>query len=141
MKEELIYADLTYKIIGFSMKIHNTLGNGFLEKVYENSLMILLRREGIKAEQQVPIKVWFENEVVGDYIADIFIEGKIILELKVADKITEIHKAQTLNYLKATGLELALILNFGSKSLENFRLINKFNQQDTSKIDTSWINS
>lgn len=139
MKEELLYSDLTYQIIGFSMKVHNTLGNGFLEKVYENSLMILLRRAGIKAEQQVPIKVWFEGEIVGDYIADILVEDKIILELKVADKITDVYKAQTLNYLKATKLDLALILNFGGKSLEHFRLINKFKENNQTKIDTSWM--
>lgn len=121
------------------MKVHNTLGNGFLEKVYENSLMILLRRAGIKAEQQVPIKVWFEGEIVGDYIADILVEDKIILELKVADKITDVYKAQTLNYLKATKLDLALILNFGGKSLEHFRLINKFKENNQTKIDTSWM--
>lgn len=139
MKEELLCSDLTYQIIGFSMKVHNTLGNGFLEKVYENSLIILLRRAGIKAEQQVPIKVWFEGEIVGDYIADILVEDKIILELKVADKITDVYKAQTLNYLKATKLDLALILNFGGKSLEHFRLINKFKENNQTKIDTSWM--
>jgi GxxExxY protein len=139
MKEELLYSDLTYKIIGFAMKVHTTLGSGFLEKVYENSLIILLRRAGIKAEQQVPIKVLFEGEIVGDYIADILVEDKIILELKVSERITEIHKAQTLNYLKATKLDVALILNFGAKSLENFRLINKFKENNSDKIDTSWI--
>lgn len=126
MEEKLLYSETTYKIIGCAMKVHKTLGSGFLEKVYENSLMVLLNREGIKATQQVPVKVWFENQIVGDYIADILVEDKIILELKVAEKINEIHKAQTLNYLKATNLDVALILNFGSRSLENFRLINKF---------------
>ena len=136
---KLLYADLTYKIIGSAMKVYNTLGHGFLEKVYENSLMVLLKRAGIKAEQQVPIKVWFEGEIVGDYIADILIEDKIILELKVVDKITNIHKAQVLNYLKATGLEIALIINFGGKSLEHIRLINRLNQSNDTKIDTTWI--
>ena len=101
--------------------------------------MVLFRREGIKAEQQVPVKVRFEGEIVGDYIADILIERKIILELKVNDKITEIHKAQVLNYLKATSLELALILNFGAKSLEHYRLINRLSQPENTKIDTNWI--
>jgi GxxExxY protein len=81
----------------------------------------------------------FEGEIVGDYIADILVEDKIILELKVSERITEIHKAQTLNYLKATKLDVALILNFGAKSLENFRLINKFKENNSDKIDTSWI--
>lgn len=126
MKEQLLYAELSYKVIGCAMKVHRTFGNGFLEKVYENALMISLKKEGIKADQQVPIKVWFEGVVVGDYIADIFVDEKVILELKVAEKISEIHKAQALNYLKATKLELAIIINFGAKSLEHFRLINKF---------------
>ncbi len=119
------------------MKVYNTLGNGFLEKVYENSLMILLKNAGIEAKQQVPIKVWFEGEIVGDYIADILVENKIILELKVVDKITNIHKAQALNYLKATDLEIALIINFGGKSLEHIRLINRLNQSNGTKIDTT----
>ncbi len=117
------------------MKVHSTLGNGFLEKVYENSLVILLNRQGIKAVHQVPIKVWFESVVVGDYFADILVEDKIILELKVAERISEVHKAQTLNYIKATKLELALILNFGARSLENFRLINKFEKKYLSEIN------
>ncbi len=121
------------------MKVHQTLGNGFLDKVYENSLMILLRRAGINAERQVPIKVWFEGEIVGEYIADILVEGKIILELKAVSEITNIHKAQVLNYLKATGLEIALIINFGGKSLEHFRLINRLNPSDDTKINTNWI--
>lgn len=137
--EKLLYSDLTYKIIGSAMKVYNTLGNGFLEKVYENSLMILLKKAGIESKQQVPIKVWFEGEIVGDYIADILVEDRIILELKVVDNITNIHKAQALNYLKATDLEIALIINFGGKSLEHIRLINRLNQSNDTKIDTTWI--
>lgn len=128
MKEDLLYGDLTYKIIGLGMKVHTTLGHGYLEKVYENSLMVLLRKSGLFAEQQIPIKVRFEGEIVGDYCADIFVERKLILELKVTERITSIHKAQTLNYLKATGLELALILNFGAQSFEHVRLINRLSK-------------
>ena len=106
------------------MEVHSKLGYGFLEKVYENAMMLLFRREGIQAKQQAPIKVCFEGEIVGDYFADILVEDKIILELKVLEKITDIHIAQTLNYLKATGLELAIILNFGKRKLEYERLIN-----------------
>lgn len=103
--------------------MHNKLGYGFLEKVYENALMALFRREGIKAEQQVPATVYFEGEKVGDYYADIFIEERIILELKSVEKIIDIHKAQTLNYLKATRLPLAIILNFGKEKLEYEKLV------------------
>lgn len=121
--KSIIYKDLSYKIVSFAMKVHTILGPGFLEKVYENALMVLFGKEGIKAVQQAPIKVKFENEIVGNYYADILIENKIILELKTVEKITDIHRAQALNYLKATGLKLAIILNFGAKSLEYERLV------------------
>ena len=123
MEEKIIYKGLSYKIIGAAMQVHTELGYGFLEKVYENSLMILLREIGIKAEAQVPIKVLFHSQIVGDYIADILVEDLIILELKAQEKISEVHKAQTLNYLKATGLKLAILLNFGRKRLESERLV------------------
>jgi|CXWL01.1.fsa_nt_gi GxxExxY protein len=125
---DLLYSDLTYKVIGLGMQVHTTLGHGYLEKVYENSLMVLFRKAGIHAEQQVPIKVRFEGEIVGDYCADILLENKLILELKAAIKITDVHKAQTLNYLKATGLELTLIMNFGGASFEHHRLINRLSR-------------
>jgi len=105
------------------MEVHRKLGFGFLERVYENALMVLFQHEGIQAKQQTPIKVYFEGKIVGDYFADILIEDKIILELKVLKKILDAHRAQTLNYLKATGLRLAIIVNFGKKKLEYERLI------------------
>ena len=122
-KNELIYKELSFKIVGLAMQVHNTLGFGFLEKIYENSLMVLLKREGITAKQQAPITVYFEGENVGEYFADILIEDKIVLELKSADNIVNAHRAQTLNYLKATGLSLAIILNFGKERLEYERLV------------------
>lgn len=122
-EEKIIYKDLSFKTVGLAMKVHTELGFGFLEKVYENSLIILLKENGIKAEQQVPIKVIFHGQIVGEYIADILVEDSIILELKAQDKIAEIHKAQTLNYLKATKLKLAILLNFGKNRLEHERLV------------------
>ncbi len=121
--KELIYKDLSYRIVGLAMKVHGELGSGFLEKVYENAMMALFRKEGIEAEQQKPIDVIFENEIVGSYFADILIENKVIVELKTVENITDIHKAQVLNYLKATGLKLAIILNFHSQSLEYKRIV------------------
>ncbi len=121
--EKILYKELSYKIVGLSMQVHTELGYGFLEKVYENALMIILRENGIKAEQQIPIKVHFHGQIVGEYIADIFVEDCIILELKAQDRIIENHKAQTLNYLKATGLKLAILLNFGKYKLEYERLV------------------
>lgn len=120
---EIIHKELSYKIVGLAMQVHRELGYGFLEKVYENSLMILLRENGIKAEQQVPIKVYFHGQIVGDYIADILVEDSVILELKVIDKLTKFQIAQTINYLRATNLKLALLINFGKASLEHERIV------------------
>ena len=106
------------------MEVHSKLGYGFLEKVYENAMMVLFRQEGIKVKQQAPITVYFEEEVVGEYYADILVEDRIILELKAVEKIVNAHISQTLNYLKATGLELAILLNFGKERLEYERLAN-----------------
>ena len=121
--KKILYKELSYKIIGLAMEVYNKLGYGFLEKVYENALMILFKREGIKAEQQVPIKVYFEGKVVGNYVADILIENKIILELKSVERIINVHKAQVLNYLTATGVHLGIILNFGKEELTFERFV------------------
>ena len=123
MEEKILYKDLSYKIIGLAIQIRKELGFGFLEKVYENALMILLEENGIKAKQQFPIKVSFHGRIVGDYVADILVENQIILELKAQDRIIDIHKAQTLNYLRATNLRLAILLNFGKDRLEHERLV------------------
>ncbi len=105
------------------MEVHRELGTGFLEKVYENSMMVLFRNNEKKAEQQIPIKVRFKKEIVGNYISDILVDNKVILELKIVDKITDIHKEQAINYLKATGLKLAIIINFKKESLEYERVV------------------
>jgi GxxExxY protein len=123
MEEGILYKDLSYKVVGFAMQVHTELGFGFLEKVYENSLMVLFEENGISAVQQVPILVPFHGKIVGEYVADIIVEESIILELKALDRIAEIHKAQTLNYLKATDYRLALLINFGKYKLEYERLV------------------
>ncbi len=123
IEEKLLYKELSYKIVGLAMQVHTELGHGFLEKVYENSLMILLAEHRIHAQQQLPIRVQFHGHVVGEYIADILVENSIILELKAATQLSDIHKAQTLNYLKATGFRLAILLNFGRRKLEYERLV------------------
>lgn len=122
-EDKILFRELSYKVVGLAMQVHTELGYGFLEKVYENSLMILLRENGIEATQQMPIKVYFHKQIVGEYIADILVENQIILELKSQTNISDIHKAQTLNYLKATGHKLALLLNFGKRKLEYERLV------------------
>jgi GxxExxY protein len=105
------------------MEVHNELGPGFLEKVYENALMIMFEENRIFARAQVPIQVQFHGRIVGDYCADIVVENSIILELKALERLAEIHKAQTLNYLKATQFKLALVINFGKYRLDYERLV------------------
>lgn len=122
-EKEIIYKDLAYKIIGSAMEVHNKLGYGFLEKVYENAMMVLLQRDDVDAKQQSPVNVYFEGKVVGDYYADILVEDKVVVELKAVEKIADVHRAQTLNYLKATGLRLAVLINFGKDRLEYERLV------------------
>jgi len=121
--DNIIHKDLSYTIAGFAMEVHNKLGSGFLEKVYENALMVLLEKNSIVAQQQAPVRVYFEGKLVGNYCADILVDGKIILELKAANGISDVHRAQVLNYLRATGMKLAIILNFGKSRLEYERLV------------------
>lgn len=122
-EEKVLYKDLSYRIVGCAMQVHNDLGFGFLEKVYENSLMVLFEENGISAAQQVPILVPYHGRIVGEYVADIVVENSIILELKALDRISLIHKAQTLNYLQATSFRLALLINFGKHRMEYERLV------------------
>ena len=121
--KNIIHKDLSYKIVELALEVHNELGCGFLEKVYENALMILFEREGIPAKQQAPADVYFENKVVGQYFADILVDNKIILELKTVDTMANVHKAQVLNYLRATGIKLGLVLNFAKPRFEYKRLV------------------
>jgi GxxExxY protein len=117
---------ISERIINAVYKVSNTLGAGFLEKVYENALAHQLRKDGMRIEQQRPIKVYYDNVVVGDYFADLIVEGAVIVELKAAKNIEDIHLAQTLNYLKATGFKLGLIVNFGKPRVEIKRVVNNF---------------
>ena len=120
---ERIYGDLTYKIIGIAMKVHSDLGSGFLEKVYENAMMVLLEKEIIRAEQQKEIKINYYGKSIGNYVADILVDEKIIVELKTVDKLTDIHSAQIINYLKATEIKVGLLINFKSSKLEYRRFV------------------
>ncbi len=107
------YKDLTEQIIKIFYKVYNTLGYGFLEKVYENSMMIEFRKANIPAVSQEPIKVIYEEEVVGEYFADMLVDQKVIVEIKATKNLIADHEAQLLNYLKATDIEVGLLLNFG----------------------------
>ena len=112
---ELLHKELTNKIINCFYTVYNTLGFGFLEKVYENSLMIELQKQGLRAEKQKPIKVYYSEHIVGEYFADIIVEDTIITELKAAEFLIGEHELQLINYLKATDKEIGLLLNFGKK--------------------------
>lgn len=113
---------ITETIIGCAYKVGNSLGCGFLEKVYENSLTHEIRKSSLAAEQQKVIKVYYDGTEVGNYDADILVEGKVLVELKAVKNFDDIHKAQCLNYLKATGLKICLLINFGNPRVEIKRI-------------------
>jgi GxxExxY protein len=115
--------DITYAIRGAVFEVNRILGPGFLEKVYETALLVELRNRGLKAESQVPIKVHYKGNAVGEYIADILVEGKVIVELKVVDGFEKIHEAQLLNYLKATGIKVGLLVNMTHPKAEIKRMV------------------
>jgi len=115
--------DITYKINGAIFEVNRELGAGFLEKVYENALMVELAYRKLKAESQVPIAVRYKGVEVGEYFADIVVEDQVILELKVVDSLQKIHEAQLLNYLKATGYKIGLLINFTHPKAEIKRFI------------------
>ena len=121
------YQELTEKIIGVFYNVYNTLGYGFLEKVYENAMMLDFDKENITAISQYAIKVFYQDEIVGEYFADILVDNKVIVEIKAVRNLASENEAQLLNYLKATDKEVGLLLNFGPepeikrKVFDNFR--------------------
>ncbi len=125
--EDFKYKELTKKIIKLFYTVYNKLGYGFLEKAYENAMMKEFRREDIPAVSQFAIKVVYEDEIIGEYFADILVDNKVIVEIKAAKKLAIENEAQLLNYLKATDIEVGLLLNFGPKPeikrkvFDNFR--------------------
>lgn len=106
--------DLTQKIIGCAYKVHNTLGSGFLEKVYENALRIELEKLGLRVRQQEPINVLYDGRVIGNFYADLWVDERVVIELKAVQAIAKEHELQLVNYLTATLVEVGLLLNFGS---------------------------
>ena len=109
------YQELTEKIINIFYKVYNKLGYGFLEKIYENAMMLEFKKEEITAVSQSPIKVLYEDEIIGEYYADILVDYKVIVEIKASRRLVDENEAQLLNYLKATEIEVGLLLNFGAK--------------------------
>ena len=114
--------EVAQKVIGAAFKVSNTLGCGFLEKVYENALAHELRKNGLRVVQQHPVPVWYDGALVGDFYADLLVDEEVLIELKAVDACGDAHTAQCLNYLKATGLTLCLLMNFGKPKLELKRL-------------------
>jgi GxxExxY protein len=111
---EYLHSELTKSIIGCAFAVHNTLGAGFLEKVYENALAMELEGNGHAVKQQQPIKVFYRGVLVGEFVADLLVDDKVVVELKAVAGISPAHEVQLVNYLKASGLEVGLVLNFGS---------------------------
>ena len=113
--EQFRHSDLTKDVIGVFYEVYNELGFGFIESVYENALCIALREKGHEVHQQIAIPVWFRTKQIGDCDADVMVDKLVLLELKTARSIEDAHLAQLLNYLKATEIEVGLLLNFGPR--------------------------
>jgi len=111
----MLQEEISSKVLKAYYNVYNTLGFGFLEKVYENAIIIELRKLGLHGRRQVPIKVYYDNQQVGDYFADIVVEDCIIIELKAGEALCEEHEAQLVNYLRATSIEVGFLFNFGKK--------------------------
>jgi GxxExxY protein len=114
--------EVTKKVIGCAFTVSNTLGCGFVEKVYENALAHEMRKAGLGVAQQQPITVYYDGLVVGDFNADLLVEDRVLVELKAAKALDDVHVTQCLNYLRATGLPICLLINFGKPRIEIRRL-------------------
>ena len=119
--------ELTKKIIACAYVVHNTLGTGFLEKVYENAMLVEMGSQGIKVRRQVPLTVCYRDQVVGEYFADLLVEGRVICEIKAVEALSQNHEVQLVNYLVATGIDTGLLINFGNSVTvrRKFRMYNK----------------
>ncbi len=115
--------EITYQINGAIFEVNRELGAGFLEKVYEHALIVELRIRGLRAETQVPIKISYKGQTVGEYFADIVVEDQVILELKACDALQKVHEAQLFNYLKATQYKIGLLVNFTHPKAEVKRFV------------------
>jgi GxxExxY protein len=122
----MLHAELTGQILEACFEVSNELGIGFIESVYEKALQVALLQKGIAVERQIPLHVSFRGVMVGDFTADMIIEGKVLLELKAADALSNRHFAQLLNYLKATGIEVGMAINFGTPKIQFRRFDNRF---------------
>ena len=125
MSEEYKYKDLTHKIIGCAMEVHNTLGNGFQEVIYQRALAIELSNAGLNFQRELEMPINYKEEHIGTRRVDFLVEDLIMVELKAITELDKVHLAQALNYLEAYKLEIGLLINFGSTSLQFKRIINE----------------
>ena len=109
---------LSQTVIGEAMHVHRVLGPGFLESIYQNALLIRLKKVGLEAKSEQQLPVYFEGDIVGNFVTDIIVEGRLLLELKAVSVLVAAHEVQLVNYITATKIDVGLLLNFGSKSLE-----------------------
>ena len=126
----LLHKEITSAIISAFYTVYNTLGYGFLEKVYENALVLELEKRGLKVQTQYPIEVYYEGKIVGKYFADLLVSDIVIVELKAAEKLIAAHETQLINYLKATDIEVGLLLNFGKEAKYKRRVFSKQNNNE-----------
>ncbi len=129
--ESLLHKDITEEIISAYYFVYNELGYGFLEKVYENAMLVELKSRGFKVESQKIIKVYFKDSIVGEYFADIVVNDKIILELKSCEALVPEHEVQLFNYLKATNIEVGLLFNFGKRAAFKRKVFTNDNKKFT----------
>ena len=122
IKEEYKYSELTQRIIGCAMKVHNTLGNGFQEVIYQRALAIAMAKQGLSFVREMEMPIFYEDERIGTRRVDFFVEGKIMVELKAVTQLEKVHLAQALNYLEAYKMEIGMLINFGNTKLEFNRL-------------------
>jgi len=121
--KDLVHGELVGEIVGAAFEVHNVLGYGFLEKVYQNALLVELAKRGLRVDAQRILKVKYKEAIVGDYAADLVVEESVIVELKTEGTYNSQHEAQLLNYLKATGLKVGVLINFGKRKCEFKRLV------------------
>ena len=137
MTTEIIEKELSYQIIQAAYEVHNQLGPGFLESIYEEAMLRELRSRGFLTESQKRVPVYYKGQLIGEHILDLVVDEKIILELKATAEIAPIHKQQALSYLKATGLQLAIVINFGSVRVQSVRVVNTIDTREFASFASS----
>lgn len=140
MNGDILHRELTDSIIGVYYEVYNELGFGFLESVYEEAMVIALREKGLKVEQQVAVPVWFRGQSIGTYLADLIVAGVVIIELKAVRQLSDVHIAQLMHYLRATQIEVGLVMNFGQSAdfkrrvFENSRKVPGFKDEKPASL-------